>query len=181
MLIDIGFGYNYDLRSPLVSEVQDFPLVHGVLATQQNPMDTLTQFDKFNHVARDSLWFAVGFKVDAFEILTVDAAAVIQISPTSVKIAIVAIASASMPPMMTKREEMFVYVELGIVASLDILGGTLQIGAQLTPNSFVLYPGMSFDPSKNLVDRSSLPDCHLTGGFAMCYWFKGSPYEGEMI
>jgi len=102
--------------------------------------------------------------VDAFEILAVDAAAILQFGPSSTKINIIAIASASMPPKVTERKEMFVYVELGITASLDILGGTLQISAALTPNSFLLYP-----------------DCHLTGGFALFYWFTGSPYAGDWV
>ena len=74
--------------------------------------------------------------VDAFEILAVDAAAILQFGPSSTKINIIAIASASMPPKVTERKEMFVYVELGITASLDILGGTLQISAALTPVSY---------------------------------------------
>ncbi|KAF8243743.1 hypothetical protein K440DRAFT_663915 [Wilcoxina mikolae CBS 423.85] len=24
-------------------------------------------------------------------------------------------------------------------------------------------------------------DCHFTGGFAVCYWFEGSPYEGDWM
>ena len=135
-----GFGYNYMLRSPNASEIPVFPLVKGITASA-DPIETLNHFGNFNTVAKDSLWFAVGFKVDAFEILTIDAAAFLQFGPSSVKVALVAIGSASMPPNVPDRREAFVYVELGIVASLDILAGTLTVQGQLTPNSFVLYPG----------------------------------------
>ena len=139
-MLSEGFGYNYRLRSPDASDIPVFPLVKGVTAAP-NPIDTLTQFGNFNTAAKDSLWFAIGFKVDAFEILAIDAAALLQFGPSSVKIALVGIGSASMPPNVSDRRGAFVYVELGIVASLDIIGGTLTVQGQLTPNSFVLYPG----------------------------------------
>ncbi|MCJ1309778.1 hypothetical protein MMC25_003439 [Agyrium rufum] len=161
--VEVGFGYNYSLTSPNAADIPSFPLVQGVTA-DSNPMTTLTQFDKYNTVCKDSLWFAAGIKVDAFEILSVDAALIVQFGASSIKLAIVAIASASMPPKVPKREEAFLYVELGMVASIDILGGTFTVQGQLTPNSFILYP-----------------DCHLVGGFAMCYWFHGSPYAGDWV
>ena len=118
----------------------NFPLVKGVTA-QNNPMETLTQFGKYISVEQDSVWLAFGFKVDAVQVLSMDAAAIVQFSASDVKVAIVGIASASMPPHVTNRKEMFLYVELGVVAALDITGGSLTCQAQLTPNSFVLYPG----------------------------------------
>jgi hypothetical protein len=97
------------------------------------------------------------------------------------KIAVVGIASATMPPNMTDRKEMFLYVELGIVAALDVLGGSLTVQAQLTPNSFVLYPGESSPRMLNHLAFGLLIhlDCHLTGGFALCYWFGESAYAGK--
>ena len=133
-------GYNYNIRTPLASNVLNFPLVQGVTA-QNNPMDTLTQFSNYVTVEQDSIWLAFGFKVDAIQVLSINAAAIVQFSSSDVKVAIVGIASASMPPHTTNRKEMFLYAELGIVAALDITGGSLTCQAQLTPNSFVLYPG----------------------------------------
>ena len=104
-------------------------------------MDTLTHFSNYVAVENDSIWFAFGFKMDAIQVLSMDAAAIIQFSASDFKVAIVGIASASMPPRATDRREMFLYVELGLVAALDITGGSLTCQAQLTPNSFVLYPG----------------------------------------
>jgi hypothetical protein len=138
----IFIGYNYTLRSPEASDILNFPLVQGVTATD-NPMDAIVNFGNYLSVAQDSIWFAIGMKVDSFQILSVDAAAIVQFGATSLKIAIVGIASASMPPNLKNRNEMFLYVELGIVASLDVFGGAITCQAQLTPNSFVLYPGTS--------------------------------------
>ena len=60
---------------------------------------------------------------------------------------------------------MFLYVELGIVAALDITGGSLTCQAQLTPNSFVLYPGKQQQTAEILVGRNRTPfSYHLKGG-----------------
>ncbi|KAL9046182.1 MAG: hypothetical protein Q9214_000918, partial [Letrouitia sp. 1 TL-2023] len=118
----VEIGYNYSLRTPQASDVLNFPLVQGVTA-KPNPMDTLTSFSKYVSVEQDSVWLAFGFKMDAIQVLSINAAAVVQFSATDVKVAIVGIASASMPPQANNRSEMFVYVELGVVAALDITGG----------------------------------------------------------
>ena len=145
-------------------------------------MDTLTQFSNYVSVEQDSLWFAFGFKVDAIQILSIDAAAIVQFSSNDFTIAIVGIASASLPPRVTNRAEMFLYVELGIVAALDIGGGSLTCQAQLTPNSFLLYPGKAIHHRIDIMaeaNDSIFTDCHLVGGFAFCYWFGNSPYAGQ--
>ncbi|KAL8692916.1 MAG: hypothetical protein Q9218_002142 [Villophora microphyllina] len=136
----VEVGYNYSIRTPTAADILNFPLVQGVTA-QPNPMDTLTKFSQYVSVEKDSVWFAFGFKLDAIQVISMDAAAIVQFSATDVTVAIVGIASASMPPHVKDRKEMFLYVELGVVAALDITGGRLICQAQLTPNSFVLYPG----------------------------------------
>lgn len=151
--VKAGFGYNDDMRVPAPGDVLDYPLVYkgtgdGAVA---NPMDLLSgtskqSFANWTTPKENSLWFAVGMKVDAFQILTVDAAAIITLGADSCKIAIVAMASASLPPSQggKKPDAAFLYVEMGIVASLDITGGNFLIGAQLTPNSYILAPGRAF-------------------------------------
>ncbi|KAF2465819.1 uncharacterized protein BDR25DRAFT_378525 [Lindgomyces ingoldianus] len=170
--VSAGFGYNYDLRLPTAGEIMDFPLVHGP-ESSDDPMKLLSSrkeerssFVNWTTAKETALFFAIGMKVDAFQVLTVDAAAILAISADDVKIALVGIASASMPPSTgkTKPPEAFIYVELGIVASLDITGGSLLVAAQLTPNSYVLAP-----------------DCHLTGGFALCYWFGRNENAGDWV
>lgn len=168
-----GFGYNYDLKLPTAAEVTDFPFVHGPEASN-DPLTLLSSrkeekssFVNWTRAQDSALFFAVGMKIDAFQVLTVDAAAILSFSAESVKIALIGIASASMPPAKPnsgKDAEAFIYVELGIVASLDIVGGSLLVAAQLTPNSYILAP-----------------DCHLTGGFALCYYFGNNANAGDWV
>ncbi|KAL8832469.1 MAG: hypothetical protein Q9191_000239 [Dirinaria sp. TL-2023a] len=159
----VEVGYNYSIRTPNAADVLNFPLVQGVTASN-DPMETLTHFSRFVSVEQDSVWLAFGFKLDAVQVISMDAAALVQFSASDITVAIVGIASASMPPHVKNRNEMFLYAELGVVAALDITGGSLTCQAQLTPNSFVLYP-----------------DCHLVGGFALCYWFGPSPHAGDWV
>jgi hypothetical protein len=80
--------------------------------------------------------------VNAFEALSVQAAVVVALGSDDTKIAIIELANASMPPSSTggKPPGAFVYVELGIIAALDIGGGSLTCLAQLTPDSYILAP-----------------------------------------
>ena len=174
--VEAGFGYNYDLRLPGASDVVNFPLVHGASASD-DPMTLLaagapgstppvTSFLNWTTPKEDALWFALGLKVNAFEALSVQAAVVVALGSDDTKIAIIELANASMPPSSTggKPPGAFVYVELGIIAALDIGGGSLTCLAQLTPNSYILAP-----------------DCHLKGGFALCYWFGPSANAGDWV
>jgi hypothetical protein len=162
--VEAGFGYNYDLSMPDANNILDYPLLHSQVGTN-NPMDILTQFGTWNVPSEGHFWFAIGCKVDAFELISMDAAIMIAFSVDGdFKVGLAGLATASMPPMVTKREEAFLYVELGVVGAVDIGKGSMWIEASLTPNSFILYP-----------------DCHLTGGFALCYWFPPSPYSGDWV
>jgi hypothetical protein len=163
-----SFGHNFDLRLPKVEEVLNFPLVHTQAAVQ-NPMQLMastgdSSFVSWTAAVQGSNFFSVGLKVNAFQILTIDAALVVGLAADSLKISIVGIASASMPPMTGKPPEAYLYAELGVIATIDITGGSLFAAAQLTANSYVLAP-----------------DCHLTGGFALCYWFGKSPFAGDWV
>ena len=180
--VEAGFGYNYDITMPKATQVTSFPLVEGIgvssppasstppslpspsASSPNNPMTLLQQFNTWVTPRNSYNWLAIGFKVDAFRVLTVDAAAIVAFGPQKLLIAVVGMASASMPPQVPDPREAILYVELAISIVLDIDGGELRAEAQLTPNSFLLHP-----------------DCHLTGGFSLCYWFKGSPHEGDFV
>jgi hypothetical protein len=77
------------------------------------------------------------------------------------KIALIGEAVAQLP---RGTDHPFLLLDLDIIASLDVGKGTLQIEAQLSPASFLL-------------DH----DCHPTGGFALCAWFKGSEHAGDWV
>ncbi|KAF2217281.1 hypothetical protein CERZMDRAFT_93332 [Cercospora zeae-maydis SCOH1-5] len=151
-----GFGYNVDLRWPRISEVTDFPFVASG-KTAGAPLDTLKKLTTpgnggWVNPSLGSMWVAAGLKVDAFEVLSIDAVIAIQWSP-SVKIGIFGVAICDVPSQ--KAEFKFAHVELGILATVDPGAGVMKIEAQLSPNSYILHPS-----------------CHVTGGFAMYRWWK---------
>jgi hypothetical protein len=70
----------------------------------------------------------------------------------SIKLGIYAVALVNIPN--AKSTVKFAHVELGIGVTVDFAYGTLKTEGQLSPKSFILDP-----------------NCHLTGGFALYYWF----------
>jgi hypothetical protein len=108
----------------------------------------------------DSRWFAVGLTVLAFQALNVNAVIVVDTEP-KVTLGIFGECIAQFPP---KADEVFVYVELGIVATIDYSAGTMLVSGKLSPQSFI------FDPN-----------CHLTGSVAMGYWFGQNANAGDWV
>ncbi|KAH8797908.1 hypothetical protein F5884DRAFT_758905 [Xylogone sp. PMI_703] len=160
--VKAGFGYNSLMKLPDIAQVTSFPLVESSTVDGSNPMAVLASFNTWVSAQDGPLWLAIGMKIFALEVLSLDAALLLSFNPTPV-IAIVADAIATMPPD-TPRQKCFLYVEIGMIAALDIAAGSLRVEAQLSPNSFILYPA-----------------CHLTGGFALCYWFGFSPFAGDFV
>ncbi|KAF3319358.1 hypothetical protein TWF173_003799 [Orbilia oligospora] len=153
-----GFGYNSNVKFPTPDAVLAFPLMNGDTVTKPSIADTLDGLMNggWFMMQRDSFWVAAGLTVFAFQILTVEAVAVVQWTP-QIKIGIFSIATAIMPKGVTSESAIFAKVQLGIVATLDIGNGVLAVEGQLTPSSFVL--------DKN---------CHLRGGFAFYTWFEAT-------
>ncbi|KAH6972783.1 hypothetical protein BKA56DRAFT_620158 [Ilyonectria sp. MPI-CAGE-AT-0026] len=109
-------------------------------------------------------WIAAGLKVKAFQMLEVQAVAVVEWG-TGLRLGIFAVATASMPPQLIPGGIRFAYVELGLTATLDADAGTLFIDGQLAPSSFILAP-----------------DCRLSGGFALYAWFgEHSDLKGDWV
>jgi hypothetical protein len=168
--VEVGFGRNFALRVPQPKEISNFPLIHGPVGTVSNPIDIMNQFTSFLTPVDGAIWFAIGMKIDSFEVLSVMAAVVIAFQPNGIQASLIGMASAAYPPIIPPPGEKpygaFFYGELGIVATISYLddGGSLLVAAQLTPNSFILYP-----------------DCHLTGGFAISYWFGGAANAGDWV
>lgn len=165
--VKLGFGYNSRLVNPKIENIFQFPL----LANQtMDPTDPLAMLNKYFCQSpawvvneQDTFWIAAGFTVIAFELLTVSVVAVMEFNP-ALELVLLADAVASMPKLGPDHELTFVSVEVGIIAAMDFGAGTLQIDAQLSPNSFIF-----------------LPACSLTGGFALYSWFSGSAYAGDWV
>ncbi|PLN77512.1 hypothetical protein BDW42DRAFT_196492 [Aspergillus taichungensis] len=155
-----GFGYNSDVRTPAPDQVVDFPFVatkklgdggDNIVATLEKITDPGA--GGWFHPQTDMYWAAAGLKVDAFQMLSIDAVLVVQFG-ASVKVGVFAVAVADIPTTKAKEGPKFAHVELGLAATLDIDYGTFKLEAQLSPKSYILHP-----------------DCHLTGGFGLYYWF----------
>ncbi|PHH93130.1 hypothetical protein CDD83_510 [Cordyceps sp. RAO-2017] len=152
-----GFGYNSSVRVPTVDEVYQFPFIASDdLRGNDNALQVLEKivdpspgswFQPLDQV----YWAAVGLKVGAFQMLSVDAVLVVQFGQ-SVRLGVFAVALADIPT--PKSPIKLAHVELGISAVIDFDYGTLKIESQLSPRSYILSP-----------------DCHLTGGAALYYWF----------
>lgn len=151
-----GFGYNSGLTLPTVGEMSKFPLLSG-----DNPGDTTADTMKtlldtaWFALAKGHFWLAAGLKVKAFQMLSVEAVVVVRWNP-DITLAILGRAVCDVPSTASKFK--FAHVELNILCDIDFHAGVLKTEAQLSPYSYIL------DPS-----------CHLTGGFALYYWFKDGP------
>lgn len=162
-----GFGYNSDVKTPAPDQVVNFPFVNQAKLgdNADSPIKTLEAFtsqgdDGWFHPKNEMYWAAAGLRLNAFQMLTVDAVLLVQFG-SSVKLGIFALAVADIPS--TKSTLEFAHVELGFALVVDFDYGTLKAEGQLSPNSYILHP-----------------DCHLTGGFALCYWFD-SPHADQAL
>ncbi|KAF8535596.1 hypothetical protein BDD12DRAFT_892287 [Trichophaea hybrida] len=166
-----GFGYRTDIRMPTVQEVTDFPFVSERDAEGgDSPLETLQKlidpsgagwFTPNQPGKPETYWGAVGLKVDAFQMVSLDAVVVAEFG-AGLKLGLFAVALADIPNKDSPIK--FAHIELGIACVLDVDYGLFKAEAQLSPNSYI------FDES-----------CHLTGGFALYYWFDGPNADKNRI
>lgn len=164
--VKFGFGYNSRLVNPTIDNIFQFPLISSAEMDSSDPLALMNKYfcgEAWVVNQKDTFWFAAGFTVLAFEFLKVSVVAVIEFNP-KLEIVLLADAVASMPKLSDDPSKSFVFVELGIMATMDFENCAVQIDGQLSPNSFIL-----------------LPTCNLSGGFALYYWFGDSPYAGDWV
>lgn len=163
-----GFGYKSEVRVPTADQVVNFPFVKstslaGATESALTTLERLTspKADGWFKPLDDTYWAAAGMKIDAFQMISLDAVAVIQFGQ-SIKMGLFAVALADIPTSASKVK--FAHVELGIAVVIDLDYGTLKAEAQLSPNSYILDP-----------------NCHLTGGSALYYWFDAPHADRSLI
>ncbi|KAF9768837.1 hypothetical protein IL306_013797 [Fusarium sp. DS 682] len=167
-----GFGYNSEVRTPAPDQVVNFPFIKstGLADADENASKSLERLtspnaDGWFKPSVDTYWAAAGLKVDAFQMISLDAVAVVQFGE-SIIMGIYAVALVDIPNSNSK--EKLAHVELGIAVVVDLAHGFFKAEAQLSPKSYILHP-----------------DCHLTGGFALYYWFDPpngqNPIAGEFV
>lgn len=163
----MGLGFNSTVRSPSIDQLTQFPFVNdqGTSGSGNDPMKILKALcqsqsgDPIKDPAwvapkNEAYWLAAGMTVSAFDFLAITAVAMFAFQDTGLVISLFADAVAQMPPDVTDRKEMIVYVEIGLIAEMNFVDGYFRVEAALAPTSFLL-----------------VPQCHLYGGFALVYWF----------
>jgi hypothetical protein len=171
--VRLGFGYNSMVRSPSIAELTQFPFINdaGQNGAGNSPIEILKSMTKPTDTnplpwvspKQDSYWFAVGMTIVAFDILSITAVAMLAFRDSGVIASIYADAIAKMPPD-AGNDSAIIYVEIGMVAEMNFAEDYLRVEASLAPTSFLL-----------------VPQCHLYGGFALCYWYVRNPHAGDWV
>jgi hypothetical protein len=164
-----GFGYNSRLRIPGQNEVYQFPFVSslsnpGVLGPSPGPTDVLQKImggdNPWVSPSAGDIWLAAGIQFTTFQLVNSTALLIAEFG-NKFLLALVGISRARFPMV---GDMVYAYVELQLEALFDPGEGEILFTAVLSPNSFLL--------DKN---------CHLTGGFAMVFWFGPSKYAGDFV
>ncbi|KLO97396.1 uncharacterized protein LW93_3374 [Fusarium fujikuroi] len=165
-----GFGYNSEIRVPKVAEITEFPFIDqsqlsgtagDALKTLEKLTDPRSEAGGWFTPRDDTYWAAAGMKIDAFQMISLDAVVVVMFGQ-SVKLGIYAVALVDIPN--AKSPVKFAHVELGLGVTVDFDYGTMKVEGQLSPKSFILDP-----------------NCHLTGGFALYYWFDATHADKSLV
>ncbi|KAJ2903779.1 uncharacterized protein MKZ38_009345 [Zalerion maritima] len=174
--VSVSFGYNYNLRTPKGDDLEHYPLLSKVQGadTEGNPMAILT--DKTNpgsflnwiSAEKNMNFFSLGCQISSCHVLFMEAALVFGIGSGKFKVSLVGRGTAIFPPVSpgagARSPFTFMYCEVGLVATLDVTGGSFMMEAALSSNSYVLNPF-----------------CHVRGGFALCYWFPPNKAAGDWV
>ncbi|KAJ4410667.1 hypothetical protein N0V85_003924 [Neurospora sp. IMI 360204] len=158
-----GFGYNNNLTLPTVAEVPSFPFLNMPTVqpvTGDATMDTLVALvgSKWFSPLDGAFWVGAGLTVSALEMLDITAVLVVEWAGLDVRLGIFAVAVCDVPSADAPAK--LAHAELGILATVDFGLGLAKFEAQLAPCSYILNPF-----------------CHLSGGFALYYWFQDGPQQ----
>ena len=157
-----GLGINRQLVVPTdLSQFDQYPFIKALDPAAQpspDPMAELTALATYFPQARGSFWFAAGLSFTSFAL--VDGVVVVSVQTgDGVQVALLGLARMALP----RPQAALVSIELGLVARFSSKDGVLWVQAQLTDNSWLLFP-----------------DVRLTGGFAFVTWFTG-PNRGQFV
>ncbi|CAH0137466.1 hypothetical protein SRABI26_00389 [Arthrobacter sp. Bi26] len=156
-----GFGINRQLIVPTdLNRFGDYPLIQAldIAAKPQQPMDHLRSLAAAFPAKRGSFWFAAGISFNSFALVDGIAVLAVQVGD-GLDINLLGLARMALP----RPQAAIVSIELALVVRFSTSEGVLWVQAQLTDNSWLLYP-----------------DVRLTGGFAYVIWFKGE-HRGEFV
>ncbi|KAG4443042.1 hypothetical protein IFR05_001496 [Cadophora sp. M221] len=166
----IGFGYNSIVRSPAVEELSDFPLISNGPSdgAGNHPMVILEKMsggaNPWVQLKNDELWFAFGFTISSFNLISATAVALVQFGGAGPVFRIFGDLTISYPPDDVSATAKLFYIEVVMMAELNFAEDCFKIEAALAPSSFVF-----------------VPYCRLMGGLALYSFFGRSPHAGDWV
>ncbi|HSQ28716.1 MAG TPA: DUF6603 domain-containing protein [Gemmatimonadaceae bacterium] len=156
-----GFGINRRLVVPTdLAKFGDYPLIQAldIAAKPTDPMTQLRALGQYFPMEKGTFWFAAGLSFNSFALVDGIAVIAVQIGD-GLDINLLGLARMALP----RPQVALVSIELALLVRFSSSEGVLWVQAQLTDNSWLLYP-----------------DVKLTGGFAYVIWFKGA-HKGEFV
>lgn len=150
-----GFGFNRTLLVPQASQLNEFPLVQGVLGTGNlnsgmKADEALQKMDTYVPPKENDYWLAAGVAVGSCQIINAYVM-VAGVFGTDFDFTIIGVATADVPT--GNSPELIAHLELALVGNINPMKGSIEITGAITSNSYLF-----------------VPECKLTGGFAICIW-----------
>jgi hypothetical protein len=168
----LGFGYNRYLRVPSVDKLTEFPLVAqamGGLGSEDSDSselitEQLSLLDQYMTRSSDSGFIAIGLKFTCFKML--DCFALLKIAfGEGFEMNLLGVANLKIPTPAKDSKNLSCIASMTLLlrARFSLDEGVISMEAQLAADSYLLSP-----------------DCRLTGGFAVYFWFDG-PHAGDFV
>ncbi|WP_256841170.1 DUF6603 domain-containing protein [Ornithinimicrobium cryptoxanthini] len=157
-----GLGINRGLRVPDdLSQFGSYPFIAALnpAAPQREPMEALHELSHYFPHQVGNFWFAGGISFTSFALIDGIAVVAVSFGSSGLDINLFGLARMALP----RPGAALVSIELAIVVRFSLSEGVFMIRAQLTDNSWLLYP-----------------EIRLTGGFAFAIWWKG-PLAGQFV
>lgn len=118
-----GFGYNSFVQTPTLDQLTSFPFISDSIGSNPNdPLAVLQAMQKYVMPQDGTFWGAVGMKINALDIISASAVAVVEYSPQGLDISIFVDAVLQMPPG-EPSDPAILYVE----ASFLVLSFTYEL------------------------------------------------------
>lgn len=157
-----GLGIKRGLRVPDdLSKFGEYPFIKALdpaASVSSDPLEELRKLAAYFPPEPGNFWFAAGISFTSFSL--VDGVAVLSVSVgNGLELNLFGLARMALP----RPQAALVSIELGLLARFSSSEGLFLIQAQLTDNSWLLYP-----------------EVRLTGGFAFATWWLG-PNAGQFV
>jgi len=157
-----GLGIKRGLRVPDdLSRFGEYPFIKALdpaASVSSDPLEELRQLAAYFPPEPGNFWFAAGISFTSFAL--VDGIAVLSVSiGNGLELNLFGLARLALP----RPQAALVSIELGLLARFSSSEGLFLIQAQLTDNSWLLYP-----------------EVRLTGGFGFATWWLG-PNAGQFV